>query len=347
MKKILTLLCMCFLVVLSCDGADDIKTENPEGNITEILPENPDNTLENESDDKPDDDVDDDTDDIIYEGPQNDPGNSDDDPKEEPAKISFTAFGDWGDPEDSILVANALDAYCQTNSCDFNLDLGDSFNSGPPSSINDPRWTTEYEDVFGTLDIPFYVALGNHDVDGDFTVLLDYTAVDSNWIIPDEYYTFTKPDEGPFMQFFILNSGDFHYENDERAWLEDEFAKSTAKWKILVTHVPVISNDMEHGDDDGGFNYRLVPSICGKFDFILSGHAHIFSHLSGDAEGCTFNQFIISTGGMEHYDIDYDDPRILSTGAIFGFGWFEATKDSVTFKMIDTNGQTFYQTIHE
>jgi len=259
--------------------------------------------------------------------------------------VSFTAFGDWGEESyQTIPVANALKAYCLAAPCDFNVDTGDTFHAGPPASTTDPRWKSEYQDIFGVLGIPFYAAIGNHDADGDIQVLIDYAGISQTWHMPAEYYSLAQPANTPLVEFFFLNSGDFKFETAEKTWLANALSKSTAKWKVLVTHVPVISNGFEHGDDDGGFNYKLIPAICNKFDMILSGHEHIFSHLSEELDGCYFNQFLFGTGGAGHYGFSATDPRVHSTGAIEGFGWFQIKDNTLTFKMITASGKVFYQT---
>jgi acid phosphatase len=263
--------------------------------------------------------------------------------------VSFIAFGDWGDESDEqVDVADAIGRYCVDEACDFIVTLGDNFQDEGVTSTDDPLWQTIYRDVYGDLDIPFYATLGNHDVEGNVQAEIDYSDVDSSWHMDGEDYSFARPEDSgePVIEFFIINAGDDEYQQGEEAWLEDALAASSATWKILVMHKPILSNGDEHGDTSLENGERLIEDICGKIDLVLSGHDHIFSYLVGKNQNfdvdCDVEQLVIGTGGGDPYDFDPDDARAVKTGAFSGFGWFEAKADSLLFRMIDTNDDVFY-----
>jgi hypothetical protein len=186
-------------------------------------------------------------------------------------------------------------------------------------------------------------------MEGDFNVLIDYSSIDPSWYLPSQYYKFSKPETLPIVDFFVINTGDWHYEAAEEAWLESALQDSDTSWKFLITHAPIISNGLGHGDmaedfGDEDIAASLVEDICGHVDLVLSGHDHIFSHLEGEEFGCNIKQLVMGTGGGDLYDFNASDPRAIKSASMNGFGWFKIEKDKVTFRFIDTAVNIYYQT---
>ncbi len=272
-------------------------------------------------------------------------GTAESEPSQNPppvATASFVAFGDWGSgDENQEAVAAAIGGYCGIQPCEFVLTLGDNFYDEGVESVDDPLWEEVYRDVYGSLGLPFYAVLGNHDTKGNIQAQIDYSEVDSSWHMPAAYYSFARPSSSPFVEFFVLNSDDL--DQDQRIWLGRTLSESQAAWKILVMHHPVYSNG-NHGDDDAGNNEDLLPIICNRIDLVVSGHDHNFAYLRSDEDGCSIEQLVIGTGGAGLRDVDEEDLRVVATGSFYGFGWFQVTPTTVTFRMIKTDGQEFYST---
>jgi acid phosphatase len=280
-------------------------------------------------------------------GSGDDGGNTNNDDGDEDALVSFVTFGDWGDESDEQAeTADQIGNFCQEEECQFIVTLGDNFQDVGVESVDDPQWETIYSDIYSDLGLPFYAALGNHDMEGEYQAEIDYSEIDSTWHMDNQYYTFTKPDDSsePAIQFFILNSGDGEFEDAEKNWLISALAASQATWKLVITHRPIISNGDGHGDGHDDLVDRLMPVICDKIDFVLSGHDHIFSYLEGIRDDCEVKQFVIGTGGGDPYGFDESDERAVISGSITGFGWFQASSTELKFKMIETDGNQFYQT---
>lgn len=262
------------------------------------------------------------------------------------ASIAFITFGDWGTGgAEQKAVAAAAQRYCQIEKCEFVLTLGDNFYENGVRSVTDPKWKAYYRDIYQDLRLPFYAILGNHDGRGSIPAQIDYGRQDPSWHMPGEYYSIKVPNAAatPIVEIFVINNGDDQLQPDEKQWLEKSLRQSKAAWKLLALHKPIISNG-KHGDDSGGINDQLIPVICGKMDVALSGHDHIFSHLKGSWKGCPLTQLIVGTGGKEIHAVKTKDPRVLSTGSFFGFGWFSATPKELRFRMIKTDGSVFYET---
>lgn len=269
------------------------------------------------------------------------------------AIVSFITFGDWGAGEEygttyQFDVADAIYDYCRNQNCDFIVTLGDNFYPSGVTDIYDPQWKGKYQDVYEKLGLPFYAALGWHDqtAGGSIQAQIDFSEVDDSWHMPAEYYSFMSPTDtsNALIEFFVLNSGDFLYQEDEKLWLQNAIANSSAIWKVLVTYVPLISNG-SHGNDALGIGKDLIPTICGKIDVIVSGHDHIFSHLTETIDGCYIDQLILGTGGGSSQVPDFTDERVLfSDSPLYGFGWFQVVYDEIVFRMIDRQGTTPYET---
>lgn len=260
--------------------------------------------------------------------------------------VQFITFGDWGyGTAGQKAVASAATQYCKHEPCSLVLALGDNFYEFGVRSTADPKWKNYYKDIYADLRLPFYAAIGNHDEVGSIQAQIDYSKIDPTWHMPAEDYSFTLPlnAKSPVVEIFVINNGDKKFKTEEKNWLTRALAKSHAPWKILAMHEPIISNG-GHGDDPAKINDALMPTICGKVDIILSGHDHSFSHLKGTWAGCAVDQLIVGTGGKSLRSVDTKDPRVLSTGSFFGFGWLSATPDELTFRMIKTDGSTYYET---
>lgn len=261
--------------------------------------------------------------------------------------VHFITFGDWGTGStQQRAVADAATAYCRHQPCEFVLALGDNFYPSGVRSVRDPLWQRYYRDVYSALKLPFYAIIGNHDERGDVQAQVDYGKLDPSWHMPATHYAVTFPQGSitPLLELFVINNSDNEFPEDVRLWLQGALARSKAAWKVLALHKPVISNG-HHGDDSAHINDALVPVICGKVDILLSGHDHSFSHLRGPWKGCMVDQLIVGTGGVKLRSVRTTDPRVFSTGSFFGFGWFSATAQQLSFRMIRTDGTKFYEAV--
>lgn len=259
--------------------------------------------------------------------------------------VSFVTFGDWGSGRDEqVEVAEAIGDYCTANPCDFVVTLGDNFYSNGVEGIEDPLWQERFHDVYDFLGLVFYASLGNHDNEGSIQAQIGYTDEVDNWVMPDEHYTFSKPDavRPPLVAFFVINSDWPNFDEAAQAWLDGAVADSNATWKFLAMHHPLYSNG-NHGDGDDSYREALIPIICERIDLVLSGHDHSFSHLRSDQDGCLIEQLVIGTAGAELQRVDAADPRVLATGSFHGFGWVRISAEAILFRMIDTWGDVFYE----
>lgn len=261
--------------------------------------------------------------------------------KTDNTKVSFLAFGDWGTGgNDQKITAAAMVTYCRDHDCDFVQTLGDNFYPNGVSSVDDPQWETKYRSVYKNLGLPFYVAIGNHDLRQSALPQYEYARIDPSWHLPNIYYLSQWPEGSstPILEIFVIDSINFSAEAE--AWLKSVIANSKATWKILTMHYPIFGN-RPNADDVGRIKARLLPIICGRVDLVVTGHEHQFVYMSVDDGGCLIEQITIGTGGAG-LDTPRQDARLIANGYFFGFGWFQATHAQIKLRVVKNDGTVFF-----
>jgi acid phosphatase len=226
-------------------------------------------------------------DDALREGPSRTIGARVLPPPEDPLakcakpRMSVFALGDTGwQTEAKLRVAAAMAEKARITGLDFVLLLGDTFYRDGVDSTSDARWKTQFEDSYAApeLQVPFFAALGNHDHNGNVQAQVEYSAQSERWRMPGQYYAFSRwitPECE--VQFFVLDTTTLRLDSftahEQTSWLGEKLAGSTASWKIVIGHHPLIS-----GGDHGGSSTvrdRIEPLLVAHdVDLYLSGHDH-------------------------------------------------------------------------
>ena len=216
------------------------------------------------------------------------------------AALNFMAVGDWGrhghDHQRDVAVrmgesAALLDAR-------FIISVGDNFYENGVTGVDDPAWKTSFEDIYtaSSLQVPWHVALGNHDYRGCPQAQLDYSETSSRWRLPARWYRFTEqtPDQVQ-LEIFVLDTSPrirSYYADgarvvkvgDQRAnvpvqlgWLEEGLRSSKADWKIVVGHHPVYMGRAVQSLSPSASDRRLrikggLPDLIAQLDPILQRH---------------------------------------------------------------------------
>lgn len=107
-------------------------------------------------------------------------------------KVRVLAFGDYGDGgANQKTVAKAMLEYHQKpgQPFDFGITLGDNFYGTGLNSPADPRWKTNWEDLYGPLGIRLYASLGNHDYYDSASPIAEtlYSQKSASWCLPGSY----------------------------------------------------------------------------------------------------------------------------------------------------------------
>ena len=230
--------------------------------------------------------------------------------------LNFLAVGDWGREGNSHQrdVAMRMGESAKELDARFVISVGDNFYEDGVTSVDDPAWQKSFEAIYDapSLQVPWWVVLGNHDYHGNAQAQLDYSAKSKRWRLPARWYSHkeTAPD-GSTAEFFFTDTSPMlsQYYADgavkvkvgdqkknvpvQLAWLDNALGSSRADWKIVVGHHPVYSGKLV-----GGTNMRASdkaervnggqPDLIAALDPILqrhkvalylNGHDHDLAHV--------------------------------------------------------------------
>jgi len=220
----------------------------------------------------------------------------------EPA-LNFLAVGDWG--RDGAFhqrdVSARMGETAKTLNARFVISVGDNFYEEGVQSATDPQWKSSFEDIYTapSLQVPWYVILGNHDYRGNSQAQLDYAKTSTRWKLPTRWYSVTQaaPD-GTSVEFFMLDTSPLmqEYYADggaktkvvgqdtaaQLAWFEAALAKSKADWKIVIGHHPIYSGGEHSGSPD--LVAKLDPLLQRyRIPLYVNGHDHDLQHVARGA----------------------------------------------------------------
>ncbi|MGH8228220.1 MAG: purple acid phosphatase family protein [Steroidobacteraceae bacterium] len=234
--------------------------------------------------------------------------------------LSFLAVGDWGRKG----AYHQRDVAIQMGECArelnarFVVSVGDNFYEDGVASVEDPLWRESFEQVYDapSLQVPWHVALGNHDYRGSVAAQIAYSAISNRWRMPARWYSFEeRAPDGTVVELFVTDTtpmvkryyGDLYMRREvegqkvsvplQLAWLDRALARSQADWKIVVGHHPVYSRPTGHGIEGlmrgphlVGVEIDAMPDLVAAIDPILqrhrvplylNGHLHDLQHVHG------------------------------------------------------------------
>jgi len=250
-------------------------------------------------------------------------------------------------------VAEAVASKCAKDNYDFVQLLGDNIYENGVASVDDQEWQPKFVAPYAKIDLPFWVALGNHDYGGlgrGFETAraqaeVDYTKKSSKWKLPSQYYR--RPVSN--TEFFVLDTtpGMFTQHAAQMAEVSGWIAQSTATWKIAIGHHPYLSNG-DHGNAgayDGvlgvltnttgaGVKELLDAAVCGKADVYISGHDHSLQWLSG---GCGGTELLVSGAGAAATSLPGSNSKYYQSLKL-GFLYIVISGNAFTGSFIDVNG---------
>lgn len=250
--------------------------------------------------------------------------------------IRVLAFGDWGTGSPSqIETAAAMRAYHAKHAFTFGITLGDNFYPEGVESPNDPRWRTQYEDLYSPMGVKIYGVLGNHDRYNGETPAAEivYSQRSPTWRMPAQNYTFTA---GP-AQFWAIDGSDMT--EHQLRWLRASLDSSTARWKIVYSHYPLYSSS-DFGGREGHLYPKLFPVLDGRADVFVAGHHHSMQHIKPIGK---LNLFIAGSGGASSYGVNEKDPRAIFARSTYGFAVVEVSAREFTVRFIDTKDGEIYK----
>jgi tartrate-resistant acid phosphatase type 5 len=193
------------------------------------------------------------------------------------ATLRFAVAGDTGKGADA--VGEGIRRIHREKPLDAILLAGDTFYPCGVTSEHDPRWSL----VRGltSIRVPLFPVLGNHDFcgDADPDAQIRATGVIANWKFPARQYV-VHARVADFA--FIDTTSYIHHKSEPR--LADAFRDSTAPWRVVVGHHPVISSGY-HGyfpRDEVKRMRELIPSLReAHADLYICGHDHHLELIRG------------------------------------------------------------------
>lgn len=268
-----------------------------------------------------------------------------------PADVDLIAFGDWGAGSlQQRTVARSIVGYLEKERVhpQAALLLGDNFYGPLPQAENDPRWQTEFEEMYprAALAFPFYVALGNHDYEpGKAEAEFAYAKKNplSRWKLPSKWYRVDFPGVSPLVTVFVVDSNRARLSpadwEAQLAWLRDELKSVDEKrWVILAAHHPVFTEG-EHGDDVLLLRaFEPLLRSC-KVDFYLCGHDHNMEHLEIPDWPPSF--LLIGGGGAALRPIKSKARGPFAVSAA-GFLHLHFTPKNATMNLVDAHARTMH-----
>jgi tartrate-resistant acid phosphatase type 5 len=215
--------------------------------------------------------------------------------------LNFLIIGDWGrrGTPGQIAVADALAQVAERLGSRFVVSTGDNFYDGV-TGVQDDHWQESYEAVYNSpsLQIPWYVVLGNHDYQSCVQAQLDYVQLSTRWCLPARYYAVEQSidamasallvflDTSPFVSSYQVEGPECIASlqgsdaEPQLLWLEATLAASNAAWKLVFGHHPIYSASPFHGDTFE-LKRRLLPILqAHHVQAYICGHEHDLQHLS-------------------------------------------------------------------
>jgi acid phosphatase len=275
------------------------------------------------------------------------------------AAVCFAVLGDWGrDTPAQYQVARRLGEAMAANQGRFVLAVGDNFYESGVSSVEDPLWRARFEDVYThpALQVPWHVALGNHDYGGVPQAQVDYTALSSRWSLPARYYkvedTYLRAVD---VDMFVLDTSPFvdSYRRDtesvlgrnsaaqdpaaQMAWLDRALGASQARMKLVAGHHTIHSGGGVHGDT-AEMVAQVKPILLRHgVTAYIGGHDHDLQHIVRDGMS-----FIQSGGGMEARPVQAIEGTRFCR-ATPGFAMATVSGDRLDLQFLDHQGTVLYR----
>jgi tartrate-resistant acid phosphatase type 5 len=291
----------------------------------------------------------------------------------DPAAAEVLVLGDWGyeNPAAQSQVAAGLRSYAKHHSVQPQalFMLGDNWYGELAGGATSVRWRTHFEEMYPASDFPCpaYAVLGNHDYqrwpESKVDAELEYARSGSSggaatrWTMPARWYRFEFPKKNPLVTFLALDSNmpradgkesqgrDFtltpEQQAEQLAWFEAELKRPrTTPFLGVIAHHPVYS-DGPHGDHP--VLIRDWDPLFRKYgvDLYMAGHDHDLQHL--EFEGHPTSHFLSGGGGADLYTLKVDPAQRGPYGQkIYGFSHISVTKQLMTLRHLDQNGNTLH-----
>jgi acid phosphatase len=276
-----------------------------------------------------------------------------------PGSLNFLVFGDWGrhGEKDQVEVATQMEIAANAMQAQFIISVGDNFYEKGVASTDDPHWQKTFENIYTapSLQVPWHVALGNHDYLGNCDAQIAYSQLSRRWKMPARYFTLSRQiDAATTVDFFYLDTTpmvrSYWHEPGYRErvrtqdvpkqleWFKAVLAASTAQWKIVIGHHPIYSGGgiLGHGD-----THELIENVLPllkqyQVQVYFNGHDHNLQHLRVG----TVNLFDSGAGSRARPVFKTKYTQFAK--ACSGFTTVSLQSDTMHVRLIDRQGKILY-----
>ncbi len=239
--------------------------------------------------------------------------------KQEIDGIAFLAIGDFGrhGAFTQKEVARDMGTVAEILDLNFTVSVGDNFYPTGVQSTQDYQWISSFESIYThhLLHEPWFVALGNHDYEGNVQAQIDYSNVSRRWEMPNRYFErLIEIDNDQYLQLLVIDTNPMVSKylkepekylgiNDQSTqeqlkWIEDKLSTTNPKivWRIVVGHHPLYSGGKRKTAKETQEIQHLLESVFEKHkvDAYICGHEHDLQIIKRNNK--PFTQFLSGAG---------------------------------------------------
>jgi hypothetical protein len=249
--------------------------------------------------------------------------------------VKFAVIGDSGRGNaPQYDVAAQMVSYRKDFRYAFVIMNGDNLYEGPATADD---YRDKFERPYAQLlsdGVKFYAVLGNHDDPRE----IHYAPFNMNG---QRYYTFDPPEDPvtrllTHVRFFALDT--VTLDRAQLRWLREQFARSSADWKICFFHHPLYTSG-RYVRGSRAYRIALEPMFREYgVDAVFSGHEHFYMRsklesgiqyfVSGGAGSLRYGDSGPSPVAARAFDTDYH------------FMLVEIERDALWFQAIARTGRT-------
>lgn len=239
---------------------------------------------------------------------------------------------------------------------------GDIHHFNGVASVNDPLWTTNYEQIYShpELMIDWFPVLGNHEYRGNTQAVLDYGQISRRWMMPSRYYTKVFNKKGLSLRVVFIDTTplinryrkeyttypDARKQNDvaQLQWLDETLRNAHEDWVIVVGHHPIYAETSKPQEERDDMQKKVLP-LLHKYNNVAlyaCGHIHNFQHIRKSNDKIDY--VVNSSASLARKVNPIDGTQFCSSEP--GFSVISATASQLNLYMIDKEGKVLYTVTH-
>lgn len=239
---------------------------------------------------------------------------------------------------------------------------GDIHHFNGVASVNDPLWTTNYEQIYShpELMIDWFPVLGNHEYRGNTQAVLDYGQISRRWMMPSRYYTKVFNKKGLSLRVVFIDTTplinryrkeyttypDARKQNDvaQLQWLDETLRNAHEDWVIVVGHHPIYAETSKPQEERDDMQKKVLP-LLHKYNNVAlyaCGHIHNFQHIRKNNDKIDY--VVNSSASLARKVNPIDGTQFCSSEP--GFSVISATSSQLNLYMIDKEGKVLYTVTH-